>query len=165
MSFGSWLPTDLLCPRTWYPFITRTQRVGAPLKRLEFAAFANSRLCPTVHLLEYARRSATWHPDCHPAQLLVSFRKPHRPVSSPTIACWLKEVMRKAGIDPAFLAHSTRGASTSAAASGGVSTDVILAMVDWRQESTFRRFYHRPSSDVSARAEFGSAVLQLSRTA
>ena len=39
-----------------------------------------------------------------------------------TIACWLKETLKLAGIDvPMFTGHSVRGASISAAASVGVT--------------------------------------------
>ena len=50
-------------------------------------------------------------------QFFNSFMKPHNPVTSSTIARWLKQVMESAGIDTIiFKAHSVRSASTSAAA-------------------------------------------------
>ena len=104
---------------------TKTQRVGEPLKRLGFSAYTTSSLCPVTHIVEYAHRPESWHPSDRPAQFLLSFRKPHGPVKSPTMARWFKEVLKYAGIDPAFLAHSTRSASTSAAAGSGLSTDII----------------------------------------
>jgi len=53
-----------------------------------------------------------------------------------------------------FTAHSTRGASSSAADSGITTTDILKA-VDWSTESVFRKFYYRPSGDLS----YGQAVL------
>ena len=40
-----------------------------------------------------------------------------------------------------FTAHLTRGAATSAAMKAGVTMETMLATADWRQASTFRRFY------------------------
>ena len=52
--------------------------------------------------------------------------KPHKPVSSCTIAHWLKCVLGDSGIDVSmFAAHSVRGASSSAAAMAGVTTNDI----------------------------------------
>ena len=50
------------------------------------------------------------------------------------------------GIDMStFTAHSTRGASTSAAADSGITTSDILKAADWSTESVFRKFYYRPT--------------------
>ena len=82
--------------------------------------------------------------------------KPHKPVSSCTIARWLKCVLNDAGIDVnMFTAHSVRGASSSAAAMAGVTTNDILKAADWSTDSVFRRFYYRPVHSSS----FGDAVL------
>ena len=48
-----------------------------------------------------------------------------------------------AGINGVFTAHSTRGASTSAAARAGAALSDIMEAADWSRESTFRKFYHR----------------------
>ena len=60
-----------------------------------------------------------------------------------------------AGIKLGYSGHSTRGASTSAAAAGGLSVDLILEAADWASAQTFERFYHRDAS----RAAFARAVL------
>ena len=62
-----------------------------------------------------------------PNLLFISYVKPHKPA-----------VLSLAGTGGVFTAHSTRGASTSAAARAGVAAD-------WSRESTFRKFYHRPT--------------------
>ena len=49
------------------------------------------------------------------------------------------------GIDGVFTAHSTRGASTSADARAGVALSDIMEAADWSRESTFYKFYHRPT--------------------
>ena len=86
----------------------------------------------------------------------MAIKKPHNPVASCTIARWLKETLRLAGIDVSiFSGHSVRGASTSAAAGAGVTMAYIMQAADWSTESVFRRFYYRPSHDVS----YGRTVL------
>ena len=60
-----------------------------------------------------------------------------------------------AGIELGYSDHSTRGASTSAAAAGGLSIDLILEAADWASAQTFERFYHREVS----RAAFARALL------
>ena len=89
-------------------------------------------------------------------ELFLAIVKPHKPVSSCTIARWLKCVLNDAGIDVnMFTAHSVRGASSSAAAMAGVTTNDILKAADWSTDSVFRRFYYRPVHSSS----FGDAVL------
>lgn len=76
-------------------------------------------------------------------QLLISYQKPHKPVSTNTIARWLKNVMAKAGIDTSvYKAHSMRAAVTSAAKK--VPIDTILSTASWSSESTFAWFYDKP---------------------
>ncbi|XP_078661233.1 uncharacterized protein LOC144905436 [Branchiostoma floridae x Branchiostoma belcheri] len=52
-------------------------------------------------------------------------------------------------------AHSTRGASTSAAAAAGVSLHSIMKAADWSRESTFLKYYRRDNNQHT----FGQAVL------
>ena len=86
----------------------------------------------------------------------MAIKKPHNPVASCTIASWLKETLRLAGLDESiFSGHSVRGASMSAAAGAGVTMTDIMQAADWSTESVFRRFYYRPSHDAS----YGRTVL------
>jgi len=57
-------------------------------------------------------------------------------------------MLQLAGVDTSvFSAHSVRGASSSAALSKGVHIADILTMADWSRDSTFKRFYYRPTVD------------------
>ena len=80
-----------------------------------------------------------------PNLLFISYVRPHKPVTSATIARWVKTVLSLAGIDGVFTAHSTRTASTSAAARARVALSDIMEAADWSRESTFKKFYHRPT--------------------
>ena len=54
-------------------------------------------------------------------QLLLALVSPHKPVTSLTVARWLKETMQASGVGVEFLAHSTQGAFSVAAAMLGLS--------------------------------------------
>ena len=70
--------------------------------------------------------------------LFIYYVKPHKPVTSATIARWVKTVLSLAGIGDVFTAHSTRGASASAASRAGVALSGIMEAADWSRESTFK---------------------------
>ena len=57
--------------------------------------------------------------------------------------------MKLAGIDVnKYKAHSTRGASASAAKSKGASISQILKIGDWYNFGTYQRFYERAVEDT-----------------
>ena len=88
--------------------------------------------------------------------LFLATQKPYSPVTSTSIGRWLKLNSQDAGIDTSvFKAHSTRGASSSAARQSGVSVKDILTAADLSRETTFNLFYYRPRHSAS----FGTAVI------
>ena len=70
-------------------------------------------------------------------KLLVSYQKPHRPVSKDTVSRWLKHT---------FGAHSTRAASTSAAKAQHLSIKTIIDSAGWSSENTFMKYYNKAIS-------------------
>ena len=89
------------------------------------------------------------------SNLLISFQKPHKPVSTDTIGRWIKTVLEMVGIDTStFTAHSTRSASTSAAAAAGVPLQTIMAAAGWSRETTFSKFYKK-----TVRKSFSQSLL------
>ena len=111
-------------------------------------------MCPVSTLKEYENRTKSLRGG--ETKLLVAIIKPHKAVSSSTVARWLKSLLEASGVDVSiFSAHSVRGASSSAAASVGISTSDILKAAGWSSESTFQRFYYRSTENPS----FGRAVL------
>ncbi len=132
-----------------------------PVQSIVLERFSsNPQLCVFSALKEYICRTKPFRSQnkLKSTRLFLSFGKPHHCVVSSTIARWLKTVMAAAGIDISkFKAHSTRAASTSAAARLGVSsTAQILLTADWSSENTFTKFYKR---DVQCTQDFGRAVL------
>ena len=127
--------------------LAKQSRQGKPLTDYFFASFPdNNQLCPVQTLRQYQRVTAPLRLESD--QLLIAIVEPHKPVAPCTIARWLKEVLKMSGIDVSiFTAHSTRSASTSAAADSGITTSDILKAANWSAESVFRKFYYRPTHD------------------
>ena len=63
--------------------------------------------------------------------------------------------MQLAGIACHFTGHSTRSASTSAAAAAGVPLDTNQVAADWSSSETLKRFYLRSPDE----GEFARTVL------
>lgn len=92
--------------------------------------------------------------------LFITIKKPHHNATAQTISRWLKNVLRKSGIDTSiFSSHSTRHSSTSTAARRGINIDQIRTCAGWSNTSSvFAKFYQRPITD---RGEFSKTVLKL----
>ena len=81
---------------------------GKHLKPIELVAFKdNESLCVVKHLKEYLHKTMQLR-NGH-FQLLLSYQRPHCPVSKDTISRWTKSVLESAGIDVnIYKGHSTR---------------------------------------------------------
>ena len=116
-------------------------------------------LCPVETLKAYEERTSSFRKDPQENQVFRSFIGKHGPVTSSTIARWLKSCLHKAGVDTSkFKAHSTRAAAATKAAMSGVTVEDIMKAADWSNEGVFQKFYYRPQHSV----EFGSSVLAAS---
>ena len=110
----------------FYPNVLAKQsRQGSQIANFFFPSLpGNPTLCPVMALKVYEDKTRPIRGD--ETKLLISFIKPHKAVTSSSVARWLKSVLSAAGIDTAiFSAHSTRGASSSAAANIGITTNDI----------------------------------------
>lgn len=75
------------------------QSAQGSLSRNTFPSFPhNLELCPVETLKHYEMLTAPLSP-CTFTSLLIALVKPHKPVTSATIAQWLRKVLRLAGID------------------------------------------------------------------
>ena len=91
------------------------------------------------------------------AKVFLSLVGKHNPVSSSTIARWLKSCLQRTGVDTTtFKAHSIRAASATKAAIAGVTVEDILQAADWSRKGVFQRFYYRPKHSPT----YGSTVLK-----
>ena len=119
------------------------------LAKIILAGFPPSRrLCFVKYLKHYEKvtKKLRQKAENTPNLLFISYVKPHKPVTS---ARWVKTVLSLAGIDGVFTAHSTRGASTSAAARAGVALSDIMEASDLSRESTFKNFITDPLRRVN----------------
>ena len=143
------------------PELTKCSGSKKPLKELFLVSFPpGRRLCFVKYLKRYEKVTERFrnNSNYNSNRLFLSYIKPHRPVSSSTIARWVKSVLTLSGIDTeSFSAHSTRAAASSAAARARVTLKDIMNAADWTNESTFKKFYHKPVFSAS----FGRGVLGL----
>ena len=123
-----------------------TEKTKTNLKTLEFHRYSWSENLDVVACLEayIIATQALRDTDSKKTQLLISFKSPHEPVTTSTIARWLRTLMEDAGIDTSkYKAHSTRSAATSKAKVQGLSTNQILQAANWSNAGTFLRFYNK----------------------
>ena len=144
------------------PELTKCSGPKRPFKELFLVSFPpDRRLCFVKYFKRYQKLTERLrnNSNYNSSRLFLSYIKPHRPVSSSTIAQWVKSVLTLSGINTeSFSAHSTRAAASSAAAGAGVALKDIMNAADWTNESTFKKFYHKPVFSAS----FGRGVLGLS---
>ena len=101
-------------------------RHSRPTKRdlpITYHAFPHDvALCPVATLDSYINaREKLVNAALHD-ELLLCYRKPHGPPTNDTLARWVKTTLQYSGINlDTFTAHSCRSASTSKAATAGVS--------------------------------------------
>ena len=131
-------------------------------KPIDFYVFSEDEdLCPVKVIDCYEERSRQWrNEEYFPSSLFLSYVKPHAPLSSQSIARWIKEIIELSGINATvFKAHSVRGAASSKACTKGLSVKDILLKGNWSRESTWQKFYHRDI--ISPTEGFQRKVLEL----
>ena len=92
-------------------------RPGVHQQPLVFVSYPINKNVPVItHLLEYLKRTSSLRGETK--QLLISFIKLYKLISTETVSHWIKNFMTTAGIDTnQYKSHSTRAASTSHLAS------------------------------------------------
>jgi len=104
----------------------KTSGPGKPQPTLCLPYFQECpELCIATVFLEYINRTNLVR-NTNDQKILISFAKPHKPVTSQTVSRWIKHILSKSGIDiSCFSAHSTRHASTSSAKNRGLDLELI----------------------------------------
>lgn len=126
------------------PDIIKTSAPGRDSPVLSLPYFTeNPKVCPAKTIQDYIERTRDRPTNVN--SLLITYKKPYKAATTQSISRWIKQVLSQSGVDTSvFSAHSTRHASTSAAASAGVSLDVIRRTAGWTQQSnTFAKYYNR----------------------
>ena len=135
--------------------LCKTSTVGKHDPEIIISKFNREEICCVRYLENYLSRTA--HLRTTSSKLFLSFVKPFKPVTTSTLARWVRHVMTQAGIDTTiFKPHSTRSAATSKAYHNNVSLATILASVGWRSESTFGRHYEK--STIKNQGDFLKAL-------
>ena len=124
--------------------VMKTARVGEPLKVITIKPYyLKEYVCVVSTLKEYLRRTAPLRKE--ETSLMISIRKPHGSVTRDTVSRWVLQLLTEAGINTeVYKLHSTRGASTSAGAALGLSSDVLMRHGSWKAQGSMARFYNKP---------------------
>ena len=122
------------------------RRKGKPSPPVVFYRFeGDTKLCPVDALDEYLKRTKVVRSEANTTQLFLSVVKPHHPVTRSTIAKWVVNFLKLAGIDTdKFKGHSIRSASSSKVRSSGVSVEEVLKMGNWSSAEVWHKFYNKP---------------------
>ena len=138
------------------PGLTKSRRTGPPIEAFYTSFPGSPKLWLVEALKEYEQAVGEALSHREKQSAFHHGREPHDPVKPCTIGRWLKRTMMASEIDTSnFSAYSTRGAATSKARPIGVLTVDILKAANWSSQSTFYRYYHRPTFSTV----FGHRVL------
>ena len=106
------------------PTHTKTSRPGHPARKIFLPSFPrNLKICVVRSFTAYVEKTKKLRTS---SKLLVSYISPYKAISSQSVSQWLSKALRLAGIELGYTGHSTRGASTSAAAAAGLFVALIL---------------------------------------
>ena len=143
--------------------LSKQSHSSKPIREFFFPFYAaDKNICPVRALQTYEDRTLAYREKNTEPTLFLSWIGKHNPVSSSTIARWLRMCLQEAGIDTdTFKVNSVRGAAGSSAAWSGVTVMDILNAADRSTETTFQQFYHQEMQD---KFTFGSAVLSSAST-
>lgn len=123
----------------------KTTWPGKHLAPIEIRPFApDSHLCLVTYIKLYTTKMHLLRSNpC----LLISYMKPHKPVTNSTVARWIRSTLQDAGIDVSiFSAHSSRTASTSYSANAHLPLADIFKAGGWLNARTFTEHYNKPIS-------------------
>ena len=125
--------------------LAKQSRPSKAITEFFFPSFSgNPLLCPVTTLRAYEDRTKERRGDDNRFNLFIALIRPYRPVSSSTIARWIKSTLTKSRINTdIFKAHSVRSAAVSSAANAGVTISEIISAADWSNETVFQKFYYK----------------------
>lgn len=135
------------------PVLLKNSRRGKPARTVLCVEWDAPELDVCNYVMAYLGRTFKFRLKAvrlgkdKPSKLFLSHRT-GKPVERASISRWIKEVLFLSGIDvTTFNAHSTRSASTSAAARCGASPEQIVKQGDWSNLGVYQHFYNREIAD------------------
>ena len=122
--------------------LLKHNKLGDPLDTLILKPFDKCKcLCVVRTLKMYLSKTQFFRSY---SGLLLSFVKPHKPISRDTLSRWVLFILKEAGLDVSkYKSHSTRGASASAAKRLGVPLNLIMKRASWKSAISFAHFYDK----------------------
>ena len=121
--------------------LIKQSRTGVHLAPTVLNAYkTDESLCIVKTMNTYITRTEGLRKDDN---LLISTTKPHGKISKQTVARWIKNVLKQAGLPTVYTAHSTRAATTSNAYDKGVPLQNIIKAAGWSNARTFATYYKR----------------------
>ena len=124
------------------PELIKTSRPGHHLEPIVLIRYNDREICVMTHLEKYKEITKEIRTN---NKLLISFQKPHKPITTSTLSRWCVSMLQQAGIDiTVFGSHSTRSASTSHCRKKGLCMKEINKAAGWASEKTFAKFYNKP---------------------
>lgn len=142
-----------------YSELHKSSKPGSHTKPAEIDMYPyDKKLCVVDHCRLYLEKTADLRKGNLDDKLFISLQRPHHSIARATFSRWVRDTLGLAGIDTdKFAPHSTRSASTSAAAAAGASIELIMKAASWSSEDTFSKFYNKPVSKSS----FAGAVYKV----
>ena len=123
------------------PEHVKNSRPGHPPRKFYLPSFPqDNAICVVRVLRAYTLRTGNIRKA---RKLLISYIGPYDSVPSQAVSRWLAQAIHLAGIPLEFTGHSTRSASTSAAAAAGLSLGLIVEAGDWSSARVFEKHYHK----------------------
>ena len=97
--------------KTFVPELLKQSRPGHHLDPMVLLRYPGQEICVVSHLEQYIEKTKDLRKD---QNLLVSFVKPHKRITTSTISRWCLTALMNAGVDiTVFGSHSTRSVSTA----------------------------------------------------
>ena len=107
--------------------LLKQTRPGHHLEPMVLMRYSDTDICALSHLEKYREVTKSIKKS---NKLLLSFVKPHKPISTSTLPRWCVSTLQEAGVDiTVFGSHSTQSASTSYCQRKSLSITQISRMV------------------------------------
>ena len=125
----------------------KTTRPGHHLPPLALKVYKDVELCVLSHLRQYIKLTEDLRKG-DDKQLLLSYVKAQKPISTTTLCRWFVHVMKESGVNvDTFGLHSTRAASALKCNAAGLSFTEISKSAGWSTERSFALYYDKPTED------------------
>ena len=134
--------------------LLRTARPDFHQHPFEFRRYTDQSLCFITYIKRYLLETEELrHSE---GGFFISFKPPHKAVTSITIARWVVNDLKEAGVVVSvFSAHSTRSAASSKTGVKNIHLAEISEAAVWSNAKTFEMFHKKTISE-----NFGQAIIR-----